>query len=117
MYGFAVKGVKIIFGPEKGPKIGFVLHKKLVIGQPVYSTFADMITFLDRITGLTRFIATEKEIAIKATEATESTENLIYKISRFIGFYLSSVISLLSSGLLGCLSLHFIKHSWYYTIF
>jgi hypothetical protein len=29
LYGLAVKGIKVIFGPEKGPKIGFVLHKNL----------------------------------------------------------------------------------------
>jgi len=38
-------------------KIGFVFSNNVVIGQPVFATFAsDKITFLDRITGLTRYL-------------------------------------------------------------
>jgi len=48
-------------------KIGFVLHKKVVIGQLVFSIF----------------FATENEKLVRATEFTENTEKIVYKVRKF----------------------------------
>jgi hypothetical protein len=47
---------KSSFLGEKRIKLGSFCKIRVVIGQPVFATFADGITFLDGITGLTRFI-------------------------------------------------------------
>jgi hypothetical protein len=43
LYALAIKGVKIIFWPEKGPKIGFVLHKKVVFFDADSANFTEII--------------------------------------------------------------------------
>jgi hypothetical protein len=53
---------------QKGRKLGSFCKISIPIGQPVYSTFA-----------------TENKKIEKATEVTENTERLMYKMRRFIG--------------------------------